>query len=857
MKSLRRYWMYLIVAALLFVVWGKSTVPLPESVIGFAPGSDYKMANWEQIYTYFRDVDKASDRVEVIELGKTEMDRPMIAAFISSPANLHNKEKIKEIQKKLAHPQLTSDAELPKLVKDGKAIVLVSCSLHSTELGATQMSPILVYQLATENNPVVKEILDNVIVVLFPSSNPDGVQMTAEYYMKQNPRPGVNVASLPRLYNKYTGHDDNRDWYMLTQKESKIIAKQMYEEWFPEIIYDLHQKGGGARFTFPPYDEPVNPIIHPQVVRELELLGGYMTVDLIAGGYPWVEDHTGFDMWWHGGMRTAPYFHNMVGILSEAASANLASPQIPSEGQINQAKQQPKPAPTINYPVKWIDDRKWTLDNIVEEERLAVFAILKAAARNKDMFLTNYYMMNKDAIEKGKTEKPFAYVLPIEQQDHGAMVYFLDIMLRQDTEVCRATKEFTAGGKKYSPGSIIVYLSQPARPHILAIMEPQIYPSGRRPYDITGWTLPLQMGVLYDKVDEPFTAVAEPYRKAVPVSKEITQKSPAVFYIDGNSVDHYQALNRLFKKNYKPAIITQSYTVNSVALPLGSLVLENQGTIASDIAELKKEFSLTVIESNAPDNSKKVQLTAPRIGVIESPNSAPVGWLKWLLDKYEYKYTLIDTSDILKGDLRSQYDVLLCLAFPPGAVVETGAQGGGGGRRAQNVDPSIAAQRLARQQKIQNELQKFINQGGTIVSWDNAIIDCIRIFDLKISDATPQRSETAPFSIPGSILKINVDTSHPVTYGLQKETYVMFGGNRILKVDNGKVLGYYPDSNPLVSGFLQGAEYIQNTPCIITDTIGSGKVVIISFDATFRAQPVGTYKLIFNSILYSVMPAVN
>ena len=548
MKSSRRFSFYLIpLLVCLFAVSGiaqTSSIPTPESVIGFKPGTDYKLANWEQISGYFMKIGDASDRIEVEVLGETEMGNPVVMAFISSAENLRNKDRIKEIQHKLADPRLTTDRELPQLINEGKTVVLMSFSLHGTEVGASQMSPLLAYELATKNDDITRQILDNVLIVLFPSANPDGVMLVANHYMQQNPGPGVEIEGLPRVYNKYTGHDNNRDWYMFTQKEHRLIAHQLYKEWLPEIVYDMHQMGnGGARFFMPPFADPLNPEIHPLVVRELLMIGGYFTSDLIDGGYPWVENMSNFSMWWHGGMRTAPYFHNMVGILTEAASANLATP-VP-------ATNREYPDPTINYPVPWKHDRPWRIGDIVAQDKIATFALLKCAARNRDMFLKNFYTMNKESIRRGETEAPFAYVMPAKQHDPGAARYFLEVMLRQKTEFYEAIEPFTANGKRYEAGSIIAYLAQPSRPHVKSIFDVQKYPDNRgRPYDITGWTLPVQMGVQYDRIDTRFTARTRQYTEAADRNLGTIGPDVRTYVIDGSSIDHYTFLNRLFENGF-------------------------------------------------------------------------------------------------------------------------------------------------------------------------------------------------------------------------------------------------------------------------------------------------------------------
>ena len=834
-------------------------VPTPESIIGFKLGSDYKLANWDQIAEYFYAIGKASNKIKIVELGKTEMGNTLLIALISSPENLKNLEKYKAIQHKLADPRLTSDAELPHLLKEGKTVVHISCCLHSSEVGATQMAPIVAYQLATENTPAINQILENVILILYPCVNPDGTQLVANHYMKQNPGPGVRVTSLPRLYNKYTGHDNNRDFYMFTQKGHKLVAKQLYEEWFPEIVFDMHQKGSGfdaCRIFVPPFADPVNPTIHPLVIRQQELVGGYMSTDLTAGGYPWVQDHSQFTLWWHGGLRTSVAFHNMIAILTEVASANLASPITPSDARTARTRRSRRTTKdsnlimTVDYPVKWKGDRTWRLADIVEQDRLAVFAVLKAAARNRDMILRNFYIMNKDAIEKGKTEKPFAYVMTAGQHDIGAFVYLLEVMLMQDTDFHIATKPFTAGAKQYPANSIILYLAQPARPNILALMEKQIFPSGKRPYDVAGWTLPLLMGVLYDRIDKPFTAETTPYTKAVPITKVVSHSKPKAYYIGVNSIDHFRAVNRLLKKGHSLSILTSPSTINGHKIDPGSMVVKNQNNAAKDIELLKKDLSLTIIEADSAGASAGVAIRKPRIAVVDNPRSMPVGWLRWLLEKHDFDYTLINSKDFEQGNLNSRFDVILFIERPGDESRDWRR------RRSDRGDRNNTEQKQKsnkQREKYAEQIRQFVKAGGTVVAWANLADYMIETLNMDINTVSASR-DREKFGCPGSVLKIEVNTSHPVTYGMQKDGFAFFRNSRVLKANRHRVLGKYPNTNPLASGYLLGANVIQGTDNIIYDTIGKGKAVIISFEPVFRDRPVGTFKLVFNSILYSVIP---
>lgn len=870
MKTLKSYFVASLVSLILCcsAIAQTNVIPTPESIIGFKLGSDYKLANWDQIAEYFYAIGKASNRIKIVELGQTEMGNTLLIALISSPENLKNLEKYKAIQHKLADPRLTSEAELPQLLKEGKTVVHISCSLHSDEVGATQMAPIVAYQLATENTPAINQILENVILILYPCVNPDGTQLVANHYMKQNPGPGARVTSLPRLYNKYTGHDNNRDFYMFTQKGHKLVAKQLYEEWFPEIVFDMHQKGSdfsASRIFVPPFADPVNPTIHPLVIRQQELIGGYMSTDLTAGGYPWVQDHSQFTLWWHGGLRTSVAFHNMIAILTEAAGANLASPITPSAARTERTRRSRRTTKdsnlimTVDYPVKWKGDRTWRLADIVEQDRLAVFAVLKAAARNRDMILRNFYIMNKDAIEKGKTEKPFAYVMTAGQHDIGAFVYLLEVMLMQDTDFHIATKPFTAGAKQYPTNSIILYLAQPARPNILALMEKQIFPSGKRPYDVAGWTLPLLMGVVYDRIDKPFTAETNAYTKAAPITKVVSHSKPKAYYIGVNSIDHFRAVNRLLEKGHSLSMLTSPSTINGHKIDPGSIVVKNQNNAAKDIELLKKDLSLTIIEADQAGASAGIALRKPRIAVVDNPRSMPVGWLRWLLEKYDFDFSLINSKDFEQGNLNSRFDVILFIERPGNETRDWRERRRRYGRRSRNRDEQTQerSEQLRQfdkqREKYAEQIRQFVKAGGTVVAWSNLADYMIETLNMDVT-TIPASKDREKFGCPGSVLKIEVNTSHPITYGMQKNGFAFFRNNRALKANRHRVLGKYPNTNPLASGYLLGANVIQGTDNIIYDTIGKGRAVIIGFEPVFRDRPVGTFKLVFNSILYSVIP---
>ncbi len=496
---------------LLFSAAIVAQVPTPRSVLGFTPADDKTVADWNQITNYFARLDKASDRVAVREIGKTTLGKPMIAAFISSPENIRNLDRLRQMNAKLADPRsIKDDSELESLIKNGKTIASISCSIHSTEIVASQMSMNLAYELASSNDEDTKEILDNTVLLLIPSSNPDGIDIVANWYRKTLGTKSEGT-SPPELYHHYAGHDNNRDWFMLNLKETQAITKLYWQEWFPQIVYDVHQMGQtGARFVIPPFFDPPNPRIARSILREVGLMGYKMAADLQAKNIAGVATNTTFDTWWHGGFRSAPYYHNSIGILSEAASANLMSPVTITREQL----QKNRPARGLASPLEentahpdaWTGG-VWRPADINEIELVASRAMLEMAAKFRPRYLRNFYELNKENLKADNTV-PKAFVIMAGQPNAEAVSRFIEILRWQGIEVHEMTRELWV---KHSPteefheiplGSFLAFTDQPQKNNVLSLFERQVYPhrvnangEAEVPYDVAGWTLPLQMGV--------------------------------------------------------------------------------------------------------------------------------------------------------------------------------------------------------------------------------------------------------------------------------------------------------------------------------------------------------------------------
>lgn len=776
---------------LLFLVLAVSgQVPSPESVLGFHPTDDRTIADWKQITDYFAKLDKASDRVSVKEIGRTTMGRPMIVAFISSPANIKNLEKYRQISAKLADTRLVRDsAEADELVKNGKTIVSISCSIHSTEIVASQMSMNLAYELATSNDADTKEILDNTILLLIPSPNPDGVQIVADWYRKTFGTKAEG-SSPPELYHYYAGHDDNRDWFMMNLKETQAITKLFWQQWFPQIVYDVHQQGQNAsRFIIPPFYDPTNPFIPPSILRDVGTLGYKMASDLQAAGISGVATNSTYDTWWHGGFRTVPYFHNSIGILSEAASARLMTPVTVSKEELARNRSirglSDLLTSATNYPDPWRGG-EWHARDIAQIEMIASRSLLEMAAKFRPRYLKNFYELGRANVAQ-PAGGPQAYIVSAGQPNAEAVSRLLEILMWQGIDVYEMKKELHV---KTDPAqkdfgemplrSFLIFVNQPQKNNILALFERQVYPhrllpngDAEAPYDVAGWTLPLQMGVDYT----PIYAI--------------------------ENLDAEQAsLNKMSSIN----------DVRSV------LNLEPE---TSPFAKIKNPLK-----------------SLPRIALYKGYTaSMDEGWTRYVFDTFNIPYTSLMDAQVRSGDL--PYDVIVLPSMTENAIVRGVTQeeypdeykGGIGDTGVDN-------------------LKKFVERGGKLVCWDDSCDALIKRFNLPLKNVLDglRRSE---FYNPGSIVRINVDKSSPLSAGEPENTAAYFINSSAYEIsDTSRVhpIARYADKDALLSGWMLGEKFLNGKTALAEADYGKGKIVLFGFRPQHRGQTWGTFQFIFNAL---------
>ena len=855
-----------IFSLLLIAVPAEAQIISPEEAIGFPVGADYKLARWETITGYLRSLAASSDRVILEERGKTTEGLDFVLVLISSPENLANLDRYKAIQRKLANPQEHSLTELERLAQEGKAVVMISCNIHSTEIASSQMSMELAYQLATENTPKVEEILKNTILLLIPSANPDGLSMVVEWYERTVNTP-YEGAPMPWLYHKYTGHDNNRDWFMLTQVETQLVTQILYEEWFPQVIYDVHQMGNrGARFVIPPYFHPVNPNIPPLLQRELALIGAQMALDLTSQGFTGVLSNAVYDTWWHGGFRTVPYRHNMIGILTEAASVNIASPIFQRKSSLRGHRRGlSEYAQQTNFPEPW-PGGWWRMRDIIDYEQAAAYSILSIVAKQKEMFLTNFYRMGLEAVEKGEGEPPRAFLVPTDQRDMDTALKMLRILQRGGVKIHRAKASFTADGVEYSAGTYVVLMAQPFRAHAKDLLEVQHYPRRipapgappERPYDIAGWTLPLQMGVKVIKAVNAFevdlTLVEEIPKTAGKLHTDGVDFQDAVVYALGNQTNlETVALNRLLQMDRYRVYQQQKETVwKDLHLPRGTIVLKSDRIPGSDSAELRhlaESLGIEIYALNQRYVDLKAQLREPRLGLYKPwVANMDEGWTRWVLEAHEFSYRNLTDAEIRAGNLAEWYDAIILPDMRASRMIKGHAEG--------SLPPEyvggIGSEGVA-------NLRTFVEQGGTLICLNWATEVPMKHFGLEIADALESKQSSSQkvtgvkFFCPGSLLRVFVETSHPIGYGLEREMAVFFKSGPAFEARGGKKVAAYPNFNPLMSGWIEGEKRIRQKGALWDVKLGQGHVILFGFKPQHRAQSHGTFKLLFNAIFYSVI----
>src|SRR5215217_4208809 len=788
-----------------------AVIPSPKSVLGFTPGDNRTIAGWSQITDYFERLDRASDRVLVQTLGQSTLKRPLIVAFISARENILALPKYKEIQQQLADPRkITQDIQRDRLLANGKVVVTISCSIHSTEIVASQMSMQLAYELATAQDVDTRAILENTILLLIPSPNPDGIDIVADWYRKTLGTPHEGKEP-PELYHHYAGHDDNRDWFMLNLKETQLVTRLLWHEWFPQIVYDVHQQGSnGSRFFIPPFYDPPNPQISPLLLRQVGLIGHKIAADLQAAGFKGVLTNALYDTWWHGGFRTAPYFHNSIGILSEAASARLMSPATVTTEQLARSSTRGMhnaTEVTTNFPDPW-PAGEWRPRDIMAMEMISARSILEIAAKFRVEYLRNFYELGRTNIES--KDGPQVYLIPAGQGRDEAVAKLIGSLVDQGVEVYRLDRELhmilaapilrrtnpvaeklgsyrrlanlTSSQMQEVPlGSYIIFLAQPQRTNVLALFEPQIYPNrltgqgeAERPYDVAGWTLPMQMGV----------------------------EAPVVM---------------------------------AIREPAG----ERKLTLLKDANEVRADLALALKKGDESPIKNPVKQPV-RVGIYKGwTSNMDEGWTRYIFDTFNVPYTSVRDADMRKGALSSKFDALIFTSQAATQIIN----GNGVGTMPQEYTGGIT------EAGVKN-LKEFVNNGGMLICFDNACDMAIKEFNLPVRN-TLEGVRSSEFYCPGSIVALDIDNKNPIGSSLPPKLPAYFINSSAFAAAadaNVRVIARYAKENVLLSGWLLGEDKLSGQIALAEVNVGKGRIVLFGFRPQHRGQAWATLPFIWNAL---------
>ncbi len=837
-----------------------ASVPSPQEILGFKVGEDFKLANWNQILGYFDKLASSSAKIKVINLGQSTMGRRFIMAVISSASNLTKLEEIKEIQKKLHDPRYLSPGEKEELARRGKAVILISCSIHSTEIAASQMSLELAYRLASEESPEIQNILEETVLLLFPSTNPDGIDLVSDWYSKHLGTP-YEASPMPWLYHYYVGHDNNRDWFMLTQKETQLVTKVLYKEWFPLLVYDVHQMGShGARFFIPPYDDPVNPNLDPLLLRELHLLLAKAAVDLTREGKSGIATNVIFDTWYNSAHRAAPLRHNVFGILSEAASANLASPIFIRKNEIQMRGEGIETSGAqSNYLEPW-PGGWWRIRDIIDYEEITALSLLKTIAQNKEKYLSNFRLFAERQIEKGKTEPPFAYLVPLDQRDLPTASKLLQILHDGGAEIYEAERSFIADETNYPANTFIIPLAQPYRAFIKDLMERKAYPmmttregTPDLPYDEASWTLPLQMGVKAIQVTNPFQAEMKQLSKIDRPQTKFAGKGSNYFFLSNQANNDSILLNRLHKKGVKIHFSEKSFDHEGKIFPAGTIILDGGQVTQPALSALAKDLGLNIFQSKTKPEAKLFPLLQPKIGLYQSwIANSDEGWLRWVLEQFEFPFNSIHNEEIKAGNLENSYTHIILPSMSTSTLIE--------GRKEGETPPQYAG---GIGQEGISSFENFVHKGGKLICIGNSSDFAIQYLGLALknlvsfpspreraADSSTEKERKERIYCPGSLLKVEINDSLPVGFGMGKEGTIFSYFSPVFAVEKGTVIASYPLYNPLLSGIILNEDKLLGKAAAIECSSGAGKVILLGFNVLHRAQAHGSFKFLFNSLLF-------
>lgn len=828
----------------------------PEQFFGFQLGSDRNIARWDKIVDYYFLLEKESDKLKVINMGPSTEGNPFLVVIITAPENLANLKRLQEVNAKISDPRGLKEAEIKELVKEGRAVICQSMSLHATEIGGTQMAPELTYDLITRQDEETRRILNNVVFFLIPSFNPDGEIMVADWYLKTK---GTEYegTGLPWLYHKYVGHDNNRDGDFLNMIESVYAAKILYRDWIPQAYIDHHHMGSyGARFYVPPYSEPIRPYADPLIWREHSWYGAHIAYKLEEAEKSGVLNAAQYPGWGHFGWHWITPFHNIAGMLTESASANLATPiYIHPDQLLGGARQFPEYEAQTTFPHPW-PGGWWRLRDIVEQQYIAAWALLDLAARNKETVLWNAYLKAKRQTERGAKGKPKAYVIPASQHDSLTAIKMINTLMLSGIEIKRAKKEFIVEGKIYREGSFLISLAQPKMGLIRNLLGQTRYADNSwtrdkdgaplRPYDLATHTMNEFMGVRVDPINVIAEGDFHTLLDAVPIEGKVDE-SGSGYRLDSRLNASFKAVNLLLDKGVKVHRIDEG---GSEFHPGDFVVPKGTEAVLQDIA-LTTGVDFKALNSDW--TAKTHEVKRMRIAMYQRymGGNMDEGWTRFVLEQFSFPYTSIMDDEIKKGNLNAKYDLII-LPNDSTAMITGEEESESEYRRPRSNYPPEYRSGIG-EEGVQ-ALKAFIKNGGILVTFGESCNFAIDKFSLSVHNVL-ENLNSKDFFCPGSTLKVTFDNNHPLAYGMPSEGLVLFSSSPAFVIspsqhnERYETVVRFVDRDILQSGWLIGEKHLAKKAAMVSAQLGKGHVILIGFRTQHRSQTHGTFKLLFNALI--------
>ena len=848
-------------------VYAQQAIPSPEDHFGFKPGSDKMLFKYDELTDYLIKLDELSDRIKLEKVGTSSLGKPMYIAFISSPENLKNLGRLQEINKLLALDHSLASEKTNDLIKEGKVFIFATLSMHSSEVGPSQAAPLIAYDLVTTDNPEKISWLRELVFMMMPCHNPDGMDMIVDYYNKtKNTR--FEGASMPGVYHKYVGHNINRDFITLSQPENKAVATAYNTTWYPQVLVEKHQmRPNGTRYFVPPNHDPIAENIDEGIWNWTRLFGANMMNDMTSEGLSGISTNYLFDNYWPGATETC-IWKNIIGFLTEAASANIASPVFVEANELKViGKGLSEYKKSINMPLPW-PGGWWKLGDIVQYETSSTYSMLKTAYIYKEEILRFRNELCKKQIESGLNQAPYFYVIPHDQHDKSELVALINLFLEHGVRVYELKNDLNTGRMNLHKGDIVLPMSQPYRSFIKEVMEKQEYPVRRytpggeiiKPYDITSWSLPLHRGIESIELNDPFLTLSEKIEEIKDSYSLFAGPEDAHAWVfDINNNESFKAAFYALKNNLKVERLTSSTTYENKPLNAGSfIVYPGKADIMSTFSDILT-VSPVFVKHKVNFNTVKVKI--PSIAIVETYfHDMDAGWTRFIFDSYFIPYTIIRPGEMATTEL-SKFDVVL---FPDSdkSILLEGKYKSGENIYIADYEPSYSK---GIEKEGVKKIMEFVHNGGKVVAWGRSCLlfegpltintdkDTKEEFQLPFRDLTAELLKNNVYC-PGSLIRMNLIGNHPLTQGMKEEAGIFYRGNpafttRVPVFDmDRRVIGKITEKNILISGYCENEEKLADTSVLIWIKKHKGQMVLMGFSPQFRASTQGTYKLLFNSL---------